>query len=299
MDDPSLDEEVHPTIVVLLRKLKEIGGKWKYSRVWGATWGIFFTEGKVLEWYLKLMMPTVASSFSELGAKYAHCSNQESKIRMFDLQLGYKQTIKKSASPGKESSKANIFSRWRHPQQVSLLGAVYFKHIKNAARISKVESQIWYMSNHVKSVNSKRFHLRCFISSLMMLLSGAQINTEPEPPRFRQYDQDRDGVWSSGELSFLVLQATFLFNHHLRAPFGSTCFAVPKIQELRCKVWVVTFKMVMWRPWWKWNLALEQVHHTSSHEVDVWYDQVITVHNWCTYHLYTKDIWDVEYESLV
>lgn len=27
MDDPSLDEEVHPTIVVLLRKLKEIGGK--------------------------------------------------------------------------------------------------------------------------------------------------------------------------------------------------------------------------------------------------------------------------------
>jgi len=26
MDDPSLDEEVHPTIVVLLRKLKEIGG---------------------------------------------------------------------------------------------------------------------------------------------------------------------------------------------------------------------------------------------------------------------------------
>lgn len=128
---------------------------------------------------------------------------------MFDLQLGYKQTIQKSASPGKESSKANIFSRWRHPQQVSLLGAVYFKHIKNAARISKVESQIWYMSNHVKSVNSKRFHLRCFIFSLMMLLSGAQINTEPEPPRFRQYDQDRDGVWSSGELSFLVLQATF------------------------------------------------------------------------------------------
>ena len=123
------------------------------------------------------------------------------------------------------------------------------------------------MSNHVKSVNSKRFHLRCFISSLMMLLSGAQINTEPEPPRFRQYDQDRDGVWSSGELSFLVLQATFLFNHHLRAPFGSTCFAVPKIQELRCKVWVVTFKMVMWRPWWKWNLALKKCithHHTRS-----------------------------------
>ena len=101
---------------------------------------------------------------------------------MFDLQLGYKQTIKKSASPDTESSKANIFSRWRHPQQVSLLGAVYFKHIKNAARISKVESQIWYMSNHVKSVNYKRFHLRCFISSLMMLSSGAQINTEPELP---------------------------------------------------------------------------------------------------------------------
>lgn len=120
------------------------------------------------------------------------------------------------------------------------------------------------MSNHVKSVNYKRFHLRCFISSLMMLSSGAQINTEPEPPRFRQYDQDRDGVWSSGELSFLVLQATFLFNHHLRAPFGSTCFAVPKIQELRCKVWVVTFKMVMWRPWWKWNLALQKVQHTRS-----------------------------------
>ena len=38
---------------------------------------------------------------------------------------------------------------------------------------------------------------------------------------------------------------------------------------------------------------------SASHEVDAWYDQVITVHNWCTYHLYTKDIWDVEYESLV
>ena len=68
MDDPSLDEEVHPAIFALLRKLKERGGGGNIERPEVLLGAFFFQRTKDLECSLQLTMPTVASSSSELGA---------------------------------------------------------------------------------------------------------------------------------------------------------------------------------------------------------------------------------------